>query len=29
MRVYAEQTWGTLDGRADVNLEHDMVIHLD
>jgi hypothetical protein len=29
MRAYAEQTWGSWDGRADLNLEYDKIIRLD
>jgi GNAT superfamily N-acetyltransferase len=28
MRVYAEQTWGTWDGRADLNIPFDEIIQL-
>jgi GNAT superfamily N-acetyltransferase len=28
MRVYAEQTWGTWDRRADLNIEFDKIIQL-
>ena len=29
MRVYAEQTWGTWDGRADLDPTFDKIIQLD